>query len=93
MAEGAASVVAAVFNGPSFLPSSSICFPDFRLLGDGDLEDDEIQDLRANVAKVSDTDFVFSREALEVCDTGIASSDVELAYSGAELPSGDPFTF
>lgn len=90
---GGARIVVAIFDGPSCLPSSSICFPAFRLLGDGDLDDDEIQDFRANVAKDSDTDFVLSLEALEICGTGGTSSGVELGYSGAGFLSGDPFTF
>lgn len=93
MTAGGASMVVAIFDGSSLLPSPSICFPAFRLLGDGDLDDDEIHDFRANVANDSDTDFVLSLEALGICGTGGASSGIELAYSGAGCLSGDPFTF
>jgi hypothetical protein len=81
--------LAVIFGESSCSPLCSVSFPLFRL-GDGDL-DEEIHDLRANVANDSDTVFVLSRGALEIEGTGGISLELVWRDSGLCL-SGDPFT-
>tara|TARA_R110002060_G_scaffold10854_1_gene15956 strand:- start:252 stop:788 length:537 start_codon:yes stop_codon:yes gene_type:complete len=80
-----------LFSAADF-PSFSTSRGGFRLLGDGDLEE-EIHDFRAKVANDSDTVFVLlslSRIDLEIAGTGGASPGVVTLDSEGFCRSGEP---